>query len=451
MDKPGKPFLIIFIAVAIVAALSLLPWSRMTGRVFKDFNLLADIMPGAVADDVEPEAEPIDSLLLADAKNATNTPAAIDTAIVAPIAPRQGDKVLIEDYSADKSGLKHLRGALADVTKRPVRIAVIGDSYIEGDIMTQDLRQMFQDRYGGAGVGYMPVQTALAGFRNSVKHEADGWNMYDLRKTTDPQYRWLAGTYGVSTDKASATFKGSKKTPHLDQWNQSRILVMSPTAATVNVTTDANGAQTYSVPANQLACVKVDGLTSQLSLQSTTPGLVVLGVWLGNATGVTVENMSIRGDSGISHRALNDTLSRDMAAHIDYDLIIIEYGINALSAAQHNYTHYSNVMVDVINKVRQCYPQADILLMGIGDRGQKHGTEVHSMSTAPKMVEAQRMAARRAQVMFYDTREAMGGEDAVVDWRNRGLVNADYIHMSRKGGHELATLIYEAINTQLGK
>ena len=70
-------------------------------------------------------------------------------------------------------------------------------------------------------------------------------------------------------------------------------------------------------------------------------------------------------------------------------------------------------MVDVINHVRFCYPDADILLMGIGDRGERRGSQVRSTAVAPAMISAQRDAARRAHCLFWDTREAMGGEDAV--------------------------------------
>ncbi|MCF0214693.1 MAG: hypothetical protein HUK13_09740, partial [Muribaculaceae bacterium] len=93
-----------------------------------------------------------------------------------------------------------------------------------------------------------------------------------------------------------------------------------------------------------------------------------------------------------------------------------------------------------------CYPNADILLLGIGDRGQKSGGEVHSMVTAPKMVAAQRRAAQKAGCLFWDTREAMGGEDAIVDWRNRKLVNGDYIHLNHNGGKELGKLLFESLN-----
>jgi lysophospholipase L1-like esterase len=127
-----------------------------------------------------------------------------------------------------------------------------------------------------------------------------------------------------------------------------------------------------------------------------------------------------------------------MAKYIDYDLIIVEYGINALTSQQSDYSQYGKLMLEVIARVRQCYPNADILLMGIGDRGQKQGSVVHSIATAQNMVDMQRDIARRAQVVFWDTREAMGGEDAIVKWREAKHVNADYIHLNHEGGSVLA-------------
>ena len=140
-----------------------------------------------------------------------------------------------------------------------------------------------------------------------------------------------------------------------------------------------------------------------------------------------------------------------MARHIDYDLIILEFGINAMSPQQTNFNVYRKKMEGVIAHVRECYPDADILLLGIGDRGSKKGTEVHSMTSAPYMVSAQREAARRARCLFWDTREAMGGEDAIVNWVRQGWANTDYVHLNHKGGKQLAMPLFKAIEHNLEK
>lgn len=101
--------------------------------------------------------------------------------------------------------------------------------------------------------------------------------------------------------------------------------------------------------------------------------------------------------------------------------------------------------------MRACYPNADILIMGIGDRGEKRGGEVHSMATSKNMVDEQREVARRTHSMFWDTQEAMGGQDAIVKWASSGLANKDYIHLTHKGGRELATRFVNALNHNLKK
>ena len=54
--------------------------------------------------------------------------------------------------------------------KEKIRIGYFGDSFIEGDLITKDLRQMLQDNFGGNGVGFMPVTSISAGFRTSIIH-----------------------------------------------------------------------------------------------------------------------------------------------------------------------------------------------------------------------------------------------------------------------------------------
>ena len=94
---------------------------------------------------------------------------------------------------------------------------------------------------------------------------------------------------------------------------------------------------------------------------------------------------------------------------------------------------------------KYCNPGAALPVRGVGARGKNRGGAVHSMSVAPAMIAAQRDAARRAHCLFWDTREAMGGEDAIVEWSRQGLANKDYIHLTHKGGARLADELFNAI------
>lgn len=213
-------------------------------------------------------------------------------------------------------------------------------------------------------------------------------------------------------------------------------MFIAPENSIISVkTSDSEWEERNITAADTVQCIEIEGTTSRFELKTSSPKLVGLGVWLDGESGVSLDCMSSRGFSGITLTKINPTLCREMATEIDYNLIILEFGINAMSSSQKDYSIYSGRMVEVINHVRKCYPRADILVMGVGDRGEKRGGVVRSMATAPAMINAQRDAARRAHCLFWDTREAMGGEDAVVQWCDEGLINKDYIHMTHKGAH----------------
>lgn len=444
--RKGRPFLIIALAVVILFVLSLMPWSKWTGGKVSDFNLLSDIFPVAEKDSTvqESDAAALDPELehLAEelSKQTYDTIATDSTVrlIVAEADPRVNGEMIIEDYTPLGTGLAHLKAALERRGERPVRIGVIGDSYIEGDIFTQDIRRMLQDEYGGRGVGYVPAHSETAGFRRSVTHKASGWTEHDIRKSAKDKFP-LSGQYFTGNQGATFTFTGTTRAPHLEGWNRSKVMFIAPNSGKVTLTTDA-GTETFDVSAapDSVQCIEINGSTSRLSLTSSVSGIKILGAWLEDENGVVLDNMSLRGDSGMSHSRVCADWAAQMRKYVDYDLIIMEYGINALSEKQKDYSNYRMAMTRVAEHLKACYPNADIVLLGIGDRGVKRNGTVQSIPTAPAMVSAQRGAARDAGILFWDTREAMGGEGAIVNWRAQKLVNGDYIHLNSDGGKRLA-------------
>lgn len=461
----GNPFLIVSAAVATVAALSFVPWSNLTNGYIKDFNLLADLMPSATVSATA--SETLDPALIeaikADkstkkrpkaqkkttAQKRTKVTNKTPQTVKNKINPRVNGQVIIEDYSTSGSGLSHFKKALAHSSERAVRIAVIGDSYIEGDIFTMDVRQELQSLYGGSGVGYVPMASQVSGFRTSVRETSKGWTIHDMRKKDSKKYKTLSGEYFTTSGSASSKLNGTTKLKHADSWNTVKFLFITPTDGNVTITTDS-GEQTFAVSASpDVQCLEVTGPTKTTTVSTNIYGLTSLGVYVNNSTGLALDNMSLRGNSGITHRNIDEQLAAQMRKFVDYDLIILEYGINALSSQQSDYTAYGKIMQQVIAQVRKCYPNADILLMGIGDRGQKLGGVVKSLPTSQAMVDAQRNAAQTMGCLFWDTREAMGGANAAIAWRERGLINADYIHLNAKGGATLANTFINSFKSAL--
>ena len=79
----------------------------------------------------------------------------------APAAPKPViPHVAVDSMTDSRFFLSAFYASLAESSDRVVRVLHYGDSQIEEDRMTQQIREALQERYGGAGVGMMPlVQT----------------------------------------------------------------------------------------------------------------------------------------------------------------------------------------------------------------------------------------------------------------------------------------------------
>lgn len=160
-----------------------LPSMSVGGKPLRKVDLLADIRP-----DVEEEVCDSDTIVLPPPVK----PIFVDTC--------KTGITCIEDYSdSTMRGMKHFYEALSKVKnmKRPVRIAYFGDSFIEADIFTADLREMLQQEFGGCGVGYVPVTSSISGYRPTVRHTFGGWSSHSSNDSVgfDKMQQDISGHY----------------------------------------------------------------------------------------------------------------------------------------------------------------------------------------------------------------------------------------------------------------
>ena len=75
----------------------------------------------------------------------------------ADILPEKEQIISFEEFRDDdfNSPLNRLYEKLL-LGVDPVRVAFMGDSFVEGDILTADLRELLQDTFSGGGVGFVP-------------------------------------------------------------------------------------------------------------------------------------------------------------------------------------------------------------------------------------------------------------------------------------------------------
>lgn len=362
----------------------------------------------------------------------------------------------IEDYSdSTLRGMTPFYRALDELKKRPrmVRIAVFGDSFIEADILTADLREMLQKRYGGCGVGFVTITSITNGFRPTVRHSFSGWQSHSIMDSVffDRSKQGISGHYFVPRPGAQVQLRGQNNyASRLDTCEQASIFFYNKGEVTlsVRVNREEERRETFP-PTGELQEMKVQGRIGSVRWTvESADSTLFYGLAMDGAQGIVVDNFSLRGSSGLSLRSVPIWMMREFNEQRPYDLIILQYGLNVATERGRNYDRYRDGMTATIAHLKEAFPQAGILLVSVGDRDYK--TEDGSLRTMPgikNLVRYQQNLAADNGIAFWNLFEAMGGEGSMVKLVHAkpSMANYDYTHINFRGGRHLAGLLYETL------
>lgn len=425
---------------AILLILSYTPPLTICGHTFKKPDILGDVRVHL------PDNSPPDSAIV------LNTPA---------VKPAFADTcrtgmTCIEDYSdSTLRGMSPFYEILDSITRlnRPVRIGVFGDSFIEADILTADLREMLQQKFGGCGVGYVDITSPIKDFRPTVKHFFKGWRSYQPKDTLRfEQWRQgIASRYFIPYPNAYMELRGSSSyASRLDTCEQATIYFRNNHELQLAVRINNGNEEVYTLNPS----AKVQKLTLQGKIGSVKWRIingeqsVFYGVALEGEKGIAVDNISLRGSSGLSLPGIPEETLKDFNALRPYDLIILQYGLNIVTPRGVNYDFYQNGMRETIAHLKKCYPHAGILLVSMADRNYKTDSgEIRTMKGVKNLVRYQKNIAIENNIAFWNMFEAMGGEGSMADLVHArpSKANYDYAHINFRGGKVLAGLLYESI------
>ena len=164
--------------------------------------------------------------------------------------------------------------------------------------------------------------------------------------------------------------------------------------------------------------------------------------------GIILDNFSLRGSSGLSLRSIPQSMLKQFNRLRPYDLVILEYGLNVATERGRNYDNYQKGLLTAIAHLKECFPQAGILLLSVGDRDYKtENGELRTMPGVKNLVRYQQNIAAESAIAFWNMFEAMGGDGSMADLVHAkpSMANYDYTHINFRGGRYLAGLLYETL------
>ncbi len=453
--------------VVLLLLLHRLPATSVGGHVLRRVDILADVRHH----EADADLAGIDALFPELDEPAPAPPLAADSDSLALATRRHGSKppfvdtcrtdlTLIEDFSDSTArGMEPFYRALDELAARPrtVRIAAFGDSFIEADILTGDLRAMLQKQYGGCGVGFVPVTSKTNGFRPTVRHTFDGWQSYAIigSGSYNPALVGLSGQYALPVSDAYVELKGQHTyASRLDTCHESTIYFYPREKTRLSASVNEGEAEEETfVPMGGLQQMQVRGDIGTVRWEvARADSTAFYGVAMDDTVGIVLDNFALRSNSGLSLRAITPRMMREFNALRPYDLIILEYGLNVASEEQLDYSGYAKGMTEVIAQLKRAFPGAGLLLVGVGDRVYKdEAGELATMPGIKSLVRYQRKIARDSGIAFWNLFEAMGGEGSIVQLveADPPLANLDYTHLNFRGGRYIAGLLFDVL--QFGK
>ena len=446
-NKLHEPFFLCIIVIASLLALSVVPRFSFESLTFRKINLLADI-----------EIEPIDSVEVAFKDSLV---AKQDSVIQRVKETCRPGLTCIEDYSGDSTALYKFFNALSVTGKSdtPVRIAFYGDSFIEGDVFCGSFRDSLQSIFGGRGVGFVPITSGVAGFRNTIKHSFDNWSTSSLISRTDSTAEYGPAGYCFTPLQGNwVEYRPSRKR-FLREFNTVKLYYKNHKKAAVKFSINYDTTQ-WEVPlrrSNQLQEWVYKGKDLKMIRFTFEPfdSLRLFGASFEGGGGVYVDNFSLRGNSGISLTGINRSMLTKFNSYRNYKLVILQFGLNMVVEDSLNYKSYVRRMVRIIDNMKKSYPQASFLLMSVSDRSSNSRGKFETMNAIPAMRNAQRMIAQETGIAFWDMFQAMGGENSMVRFvtSKPALAAKDYTHLNFNGGKKLAgslvrSLLYSHVRHQ---
>lgn len=367
---------------------------------------------------------------------------------------------------------------LKEKLNQPIcQIVHYGDSQIEGDRITSYIRNRFQILYGGGGPGFFPIKVAYD--QKSIDIETSlNWFRYaafDRKQEFLPHGKY--GLYGslsrftkyrekptdsiewkyVPVEKASFTIKPSLKFYNrLRSFTEMSIHYGNCTERTL-ITVYENGVillrdslftdgkyHNFKIRFEQQPKEIMVELESKISPD-------FYGVTLDEPLGVRVDNVAMRGEAGRFFMQTNQKTFQQMSAERKPDIIIFQYGGNTIPYIyeEKQVTGYVKTLIRNIKWVQKSSPNAVCMLIGPGDMSTSINGEMVTYPFLLSLNEEMKKQCLKNGIAYWSLFEAMGGENSMPLWVEKGIASPDYVHLRPEGTQLIAELLFQCFHDDL--
>lgn len=355
-----------------------------------------------------------------------------------------------------------------------IRILHYGDSQIEGDRITSYLRNQLQTQFGGNGIGLLPIIATNPASMSYVYDISDNWIKVSPFQSSSEAHNFnkfgalinfakmksASGLYGKEKElegwiklqhsnlsypltqnfQICRVLYGFNKSPMMIQLLQNKQLLDA------ELLTSSSGLSllqwTIQWPVNDISIV----------IKSTyTP--YIFGIALDGKSGVAVDNIPLRGSSGLEFTKMDPAFLHDFYKLLNVKLLILQFGVNIVPNVTENYDYYYRAFLQQLKLLKQYNQDLSIIVLGVSDvsRIGKNGFE--SYPNIEKIRDVQKRAAFESGCAFWDIYEAMGGQNSMPSWvfADPPLAQKDFVHFNPMGAKIIGEMFYRSFMQENNK
>ena len=342
---------------------------------------------------------------------------------------------------------------------RTVRIVHYGDSQIELDRISQDLRQSLQDRFGGSGTGLFPALSNVPSA--SIHKSASGgfvhYTMYGdstTQRAGHNRYGIMAQVVKLSGGGA-VSLRGSRNKlarEGVKTFRTVSVLYGRGEHFEVKAVSDTIKPVPLVESRENATLVSWDfGRPVQKASLSFKGNAEIYAIGADGDGGVAVDNVPLRGCSGTIFSRISKPLMEDSFALTDTRLIILQFGGNMMPMVYNtkNIEQYQEQIRKQLEYFHETAPEARILFIGPSDMGKSVGGRIVTWPRLPELVDSLKATVLRNDAAYWDLFRMMGGENSMSQWvkHKPALAGPDYIHFTPAGAQRVGEALSRSFLT----
>lgn len=335
-----------------------------------------------------------------------------------------------------------------------VSILHIGDSHIQGDILTNTVRKNFQLEFGNAGRGLV--------FPGRVGRTNEGSGIYSSTNSTWDAKRIIyldhppaIGISGmtIQTKQAGASFslRVSNNDALSYSFNQLTLFYQKDFSSFNVAVKDSTGADLayagpYTVEDKNISRVRLPHTVSQVQLQTvqslpTQNQFSLYGLILGNGKPGVFYHSTGGNGAKVKHY-LGAEHFNTQTTELLPDLIVISLGTNEAIEYPYIDPKFEAQLKEFVDGLRQANPNAQVLLTIPMDFYRKKTRRNPGVEQVREKIIA---FAESHHLAYWDLYLVGGGKHAADHWKKNELLQSDGIHFTKAGYTLQGNLLYEAL------